>query len=185
MKTGNAIRKRKDIDIYCRSFRIIIRVYEETYLKSILIKMFLLPKTRFGLNKWLSWDIKNCIVHSLRFIIHTIISCLHILWDTMMNIKDFIISRIIRSQNHGQDFHWWLRSIRYQMRDISGIWKWVKKKRYIGCCIQCQEILVVIVAAIWEENTTVIHQRKRSGSIIKFLNNINKGRRSNDCTGIL
>ena len=60
-----------------------------------------------------------------------------------------------------------------------------KKKRYIGCCIQCQEILVVIVAAIWEENTTVIHQRKRSGSIIKFLNNINKGRRSNDCTGIL
>ena len=27
--------------------------------------------------------------------------------------------------------------------------------------------------------------KKRSGSIIKFLNNINKGRRSNDCTGIL
>lgn len=27
----------------------------------------------------MSWDIKNCIVHSLRFIIHTIISCLHIL----------------------------------------------------------------------------------------------------------
>ena len=51
LKTGNAIRKKKDIDIYCRSFRIIIRVYEETYLKSILIKMFLLPKTRFGLNK--------------------------------------------------------------------------------------------------------------------------------------